>query len=261
MKVEKYANEAIRLKRRRPTTLKEANANGMRQFEMVFTVDGVKSQQRVSAINIQKAEELIRKQYDGRSVVFTFKREVNENLNEKVFDNSDANYRLNKLLDEAQEYIAQCIKILTFKKGTTGLIDNMYDNFKKWLREVETIGHIVDPDRYSGPLQEDFETPAPGTDTGLANLIIDAINDEWEAISGYNDLIEVMSREGHEDMVKVINDIANEENTHVGQLQEILKTISSNVENIDNGASEAANQLDNTADDDFGPASGFEAYF
>ena len=95
----------------------------------------------------------------------------------------------------------------------------------------------------------------------MANLIIDAINDEWEAISGYNDLIEVMSREGHEDMVKVINDIANEENTHVGQLQEILKTISSNVENIDNGASEAADQLDNIIDDDFGPASGFEAYF
>ena len=187
--------------------------------------------------------------------------EVNENLNEKVFDNSDANYRLNKLLDEAQEYIANYIKVLTFKKGTTGLIDDMFDNFKKGLREIETIGHIVDPDRYSDPLQENFETPAPGTDTGLANLIIDAINDEWEAISGYNDLIEVMSREGHEDMVKVINDIANEENTHVGQLQEILKTISSNVENIDDGASEAANQLNNTADDDFGPVSGFEAYF
>ena len=189
MKVEKYVNEAIRLKRRRLTALKEDDTSGMRQFEMVFTVDGVKSQQKVSALNIQKAEELIRKQYDGKSIVFTSKKEVNEKL------------------------------------------------------------------------KEDFSSPAPRTDTGLANLIIDAINDEWEAISGYNDLIEVMSREGHADMVKVINDIANEENTHVGQLQEILKTISSNVENIDNGASEAADQLDNIIDDDFGPASGFEAYF
>lgn len=189
MKVEKHVNEAIRLKRHMPDTLEEDNSGGMRKFEMVFSVDGTKSQQTVSAINIQKAEELIRKQYDGKSVVFTSKKEIYEKL------------------------------------------------------------------------KEDFSSPAPGTDTGLANLIIDAINDEWEAISAYNDLIEVMSREGHEDMVKVINDIANEENTHVGQLQEILKTISSNVGNIDNGASEAASQLDNTVDDDFGSASGFEAYF
>ena len=52
MKVEKYVNEAIRLKRRRPTALKEDDTSGMRQFEMVFTVDGVKSQQKVSALNI-----------------------------------------------------------------------------------------------------------------------------------------------------------------------------------------------------------------
>ena len=43
MKVEKYTNEAIRLKHHRPTTLKEDDTSGMRQFEMTFTVDGVKS--------------------------------------------------------------------------------------------------------------------------------------------------------------------------------------------------------------------------
>ena len=68
--------EALRIKRHR---LREEDA-GMNKFHMVYTVDGVKSEQDVSAANVMKAEELIRKQYDGKNIIFTSKQPVKENL-------------------------------------------------------------------------------------------------------------------------------------------------------------------------------------
>jgi hypothetical protein len=59
----------------------------MPKFHMVFTVDGVKSEQDVSAVNVQRAEELIRKQYDGKSINFMFKQEIKD-INEDVEDPS-----------------------------------------------------------------------------------------------------------------------------------------------------------------------------
>lgn len=57
--------------------------DSMPKFHMVFTVDGVKSEQDVSAVNVQKAEELIRKQYNGQTLSFMSKQEVKD-INEDV---------------------------------------------------------------------------------------------------------------------------------------------------------------------------------
>jgi len=64
------------------------------------------------------------------------------------------------------------------------------------------------------------ETPNPGTDTGVSNLIIKAINSEWDTIAEYNELIANLGN--NSDMIPVIQDIVAEENTHIGQLQQIL---------------------------------------
>lgn len=61
--------------------------SSMPKFHMVFTVDGVKSEQDVSAVNVQKAEELIRKQYNGQSLNFMSKQEIKD-INEDVEDPS-----------------------------------------------------------------------------------------------------------------------------------------------------------------------------
>lgn len=75
--------ESLRIKRR---GLREEDA-GMNKFHMVYTVDGVKSEQDISAANVMKAEELIRKQYDGKNIIFTSKQPVKENLEEdKIAD-------------------------------------------------------------------------------------------------------------------------------------------------------------------------------
>jgi hypothetical protein len=57
--------------------------NSMPKSHMVFTVDGVKSEQDVSAVNVQKAEELIRKQYNGQTLSFMSKQEIKD-INEDV---------------------------------------------------------------------------------------------------------------------------------------------------------------------------------
>ena len=85
------------------------------------------------------------------------------------------------------------------------------------------------------------ETPNPGNDTGVSNLIIHAINGEWDTIAEYNALISNLGN--NPDMIPVIQDIVAEENKHIGQLQQILLQISPNVSNIDSGEEEAVGQM------------------
>jgi rubrerythrin len=92
------------------------------------------------------------------------------------------------------------------------------------------------------------EGPQPGPNSGIADLLIAAINDEWEAIRGYNSLVASLSYESNSNpqfaqMIEVINDINAEENKHVGQLQEILKAISPNAEMIKAGEQEGQKQF------------------
>lgn len=264
MRVHNDIKESIRLKRHKPATLKEDDASGMRQFEIVFTVDGVKSQQKVSAINIQKAEELIKKQYEGKQITFTSKKEVHENLVEatSIYANSQARYDLEQVLDFAQNAVKSYINILTFHKWNDAATNNLYDDFKYCFDKIAKIVRLLGLSKSDESLKEDLNTPASELDSGLANLLISAINDEWSTIASYNDLVSVLSKEQRHDMANVVADIINEENTHVGQLQTLLKSISPNVENISGGETEASSQMSGeTVDDDFGENSGFGFYF
>lgn len=94
--------------------------------------------------------------------------------------------------------------------------------------------------------------PQQGPDVGIADCIMTAITEEFAAIKSYNSIIATMQAEDvskYEPFVKVLQDIAAEENLHVGQLQEILKKISPNAEGIEDGKEEAHSQLDNTVCD------------
>lgn len=94
------------------------------------------------------------------------------------------------------------------------------------------------------------EGPKPGIESGIADSLIKLINDEWEAIQGYNnfrDMILSMKNNGdgnYSDMISVIDEISNEENLHVGQLQELLKKVSPNTQSIAKGEEEAQEQLE-----------------
>lgn len=90
--------------------------------------------------------------------------------------------------------------------------------------------------------------PKSGSDAGISDLLISAINDEWKTISTYNSIIETLKYESQRNpeymsFVTVLNDINAEENKHVGQLQEILAKLSPNTQYIDQGREEGRSQF------------------
>jgi rubrerythrin len=93
-------------------------------------------------------------------------------------------------------------------------------------------------------LTEPLSGPPMGPEAGISSLLIDAINDEWSTIDKYNGLVITARNEGFEDIARILEEINTEENKHVGQLQELLKTISPNTDAISDGEEEAEDYID-----------------
>lgn len=119
------------------------------------------------------------------------------------------------------------------------------------------------PDEANESLTEDLDSDELA-DFGFNASIMDAINDEYETINKYNALLIALKQENREDVAKVIEDIIEEEYTHIGQLQAILETYSEASEAIEDGIEEAEEQLgiaeETSVDDDFGNNSGFDIF-
>ena len=99
-------------------------------------------------------------------------------------------------------------------------------------------------------LEDVPETPEPGVETGYSNMLINAINGEWDTIELYNSIIATLSLEKdkkYDAIIKILQDITNEENIHVGQLQKALEILSPNTSLIKDGEKEADEQI--SADD------------
>ena len=110
-------------------------------------------------------------------------------------------------------------------------------------------------------MEEGEEVPAsPESDTtiSIANMLNLLIQDEWQAISGYNDTIaslrsikdipEQSEPIDFDGMIKILEDISAEENNHVGMLQKAMQTISPNVSEIKGGEEEAEETLEEPAE-------------
>lgn len=118
-------------------------------------------------------------------------------------------------------------------------IETIKEDFVEPVVAVETT--IVTPD---SDIKKE-ESPKV-EDNGMANSLIEAINDEWKTIQMYNDLIVNATSFGYPDMIETLQDIVNEENVHVGQLQGLLETISPNTSSINDGKEEAQEQITDT---------------
>lgn len=101
---------------------------------------------------------------------------------------------------------------------------------------------------FEDEFEEGFENPegkeipsAPTEDNaGIANLINALIKDEWDAIDGYQSAImNIKSYSDDTDSVRVLEEIANDEYAHVGNLQKILNRFAPQASTIADGAKEA----------------------
>lgn len=137
-------------------------------------------------------------------------------------------------------------RIPNYKEKTLELNEDLFDN----VAEVVTV-ESPEVQIETTATTEGLTTP---TDRGLSDVILSLINDENEAIQGYNSFIATLEQFGtYEDFISVINDINAEELNHVGMLQTLLKKLSPNAENIESGKAEAEDILvdDKIEDDSF----------
>ena len=90
--------------------------------------------------------------------------------------------------------------------------------------------------------------PIEPKDTGLAQLLIDAINGEWETIQLYND---ISTNANNEKIAEIIKQINADEYTHVGLLQSALDLIAPNTNtNLEKGNEQASEIIDNKEEKD-----------
>ena len=170
-------------------------------------------------------------------------------------------------LDKARK-VAELFSYNLEKAGRSGELETKHSSFNKTIRtkdgeeEVKryqfTIFVPEDAEviKFDKPIKEDLEgekeeleavpdTPTTPDEFGAAGLINALIQDEWQAIQGYNDAIATLSTTDIDtDIINVFKDIANEENIHIGQLQKALEMVSPNVSSISEGEQEGAEQLE-----------------
>lgn len=170
-------------------------------------------------------------------------------------------------LDKARR-VAELFSYNLEKAGRSGELETKHSSFSKTVRtkdgkeEVKNYQFtIFVPEdakviKFDKPIKEDLEgekeeleaipdTPTTPDEFGAAGLINALIQDEWQAIQGYNDAIATLSTTDIDtDIINVFKDIANEENIHVGQLQKALEMVSPNVSSIGEGEQEGAEQLE-----------------
>ena len=126
------------------------------------------------------------------------------------------------------------------RKLPTG-IQERWDKYKathpKKLKEAVEESPVED-------VVEEKPTPIMTPDeTGISLILSNLIKDEWEAIDGYNSAIQTLADLKKDDAITILQDIVKEENVHVGQLEQLLKTFSVDAHDIDKGEQEAEEQL------------------
>ena len=170
-------------------------------------------------------------------------------------------------LDKARK-VAELFSYNLEKAGRSGELETKHSSFNKTVRtkdgeeEVKryqfTIFVPEDAEviKFDKPIKEDLEgekekleaipdTPTTPDEFGAASLINALIQDEWQAIQGYNDAIATLSTTDIDtDIINIFKDITNEENIHIGQLQKALEMVSPNVSSISEGEQEGAEQLE-----------------
>ena len=92
------------------------------------------------------------------------------------------------------------------------------------LRLSEKAGEAIKEDMDT----ENLPGPENQENTGLANLLVSLIQDEWETVTAYQNVIDAIRVQYSDSdyMLDALEDILNEENVHIGQLQKLLSTVS-----------------------------------
>ena len=148
------------------------------------------------------------------------------------------------------------IIVSSYNVEITGIHKDTYDeldgNVYNWLEEYgqrldDEFGNTDIENESLEPKLEDTETEQVPCikDEDEFNKISFLIKDEYEAVEGYNNIIsEFKGQEDKEQVIDVLKHIAEEEKVHIGQLQELMRTLDPHYEeSTAEGKEEAEIQL------------------
>lgn len=234
--------------------------------DKIFSSFMIKAKDKDDAID--KAMAYRKKKYDkDTDIVGAEKMSASE-----VDDYKRRGMSLVESVDPDKEYKGRMM-IINYKKGNSSLeklhkdLVDLFDGDIKtafnFLVDNENI-KIKESDKEGKRVCEDMkgeeEIPAsPETMDAMsvANTLNALIQDEWQAIDGYNGTISTYRAMAQDDypekdksidydaIIKILEDIAQEEMNHVGMLQKAMGTISPNVSEIKGGEEEAEETLEN----------------
>lgn len=153
-----------------------------------------------------------------------------------------------KLKEDCKEPIKEDIEIEV--EDSDGDVDSV-------IVPSDEIEASIESEKKEEKEEEEVIPDGPETyqDFDIASSLNALIRDEWEAIEGYNNASNLLKTMRDYDtelkidvdgIIKILADIANEENLHVGQLQKALEMVSPNAESIKDGAEEAEEQIEET---------------
>lgn len=119
-----------------------------------------------------------------------------------------------------------------------------YEQLIKGFEETVDAGEkIISEIKRKNSIKEEL-APEKELEYGLTTLINALIKDELEAIDGYNSAIVTLEAENKGEFTDVIRSIIDDEQNHIGNLQEILNRISPGTEQeLDKGKAEAEEML------------------
>lgn len=206
-------------------------------------------------IRLNNYADDIAKLYNIRGAVDTFDIESLAHGEPGVAGFEEDESELKGLVGQTREKDREIARLLR----ELNYLRNNYNDFREIAREIiegselkekKTIKESFE-DEHLGSTEKVIEdgneiipnSVEPGPGAGLATQLNELIRDEWEAIQGYNDAIVMAELEGFHDVAKVFKDIVNEENVHVGQLEQCMKLVSPNTDSINQGETEATGQL------------------
>ena len=142
------------------------------------------------------------------------------------------------------------------KDSDISAFSDEYDSLMEKDSLTEEVDITVDGEEFAPENEEIKPSPETNDAMGIAATLNSLIRDEWEAIDGYNSSISTyraMQEDGVEDstidfgaLIKILEDIAQEEMNHVGMLQKAMETVSPNAEEIKGGEEEAEETLGET---------------
>ena len=80
----------------------------------------------------------------------------------------------------------------------------------------------------------------------ISDILMDAINKKYDSVRDLNSIKVNISEEGFDDMNPVIDSIIEEENNHIGKLQQLVDLLSGGEEEIAEGKEETIEMIDNS---------------